>query len=464
MVGEQVSEHHPPIHPNSNMSKFIRIEWILLIALLARLTSLLLWGEHLQEDRDGYLALAESLASGEGFQSVASGEPTAYRPPLYPFVVAALFKMGLSSRALGGLHLGLGILTVWLTFVLAKRLTTNPRIAFLAAGLVAVDPLLLRYTAFAMTETLFTFLLMLFLILQTTDSAGKMVGIRRQFLSGIVFGLCALCRPTIWAFGGLMMLVWGVQQVLRRVKTGPLENDVPLVTGRFQNVLAFTAGLLLIVAPWGIRNQLRFQKPIITTTHGGYTLLLGNNPVFYREVVEKSWGTVWQRESLLNWQENLAQDMKNHPEECANEAACDRWLYRRAFGHIKSQPGMFLRACLLRFLRFWNIVPLQSDDHTVPGWMRWSVGTFYGLEVLLLFIGVSRVQGDVVRKLQILVVLLVSFTSVHLFYWSNTRMRAPLIPAIAILAAWGVEWLFNHSLRLVAYQSLQGKNDVGNVE
>ena len=33
-------------------------------------------------------------------------------------------------------------------------------------------------------------------------------------------------------------------------------------------------GLSLVVVPWGIRNLIVFGRPIITTTHGGYTLLL----------------------------------------------------------------------------------------------------------------------------------------------------------------------------------------------
>jgi len=38
--------------------------------------------------------------------------------------------------------------------------------------------------------------------------------------------------------------------------------------------------------------------------------------------------------------------------------------------------------------------------------------------------------------------LILSLTAVHAFYWSDMRMRAPLVPAIALLAASGVEpWI-----------------------
>ena len=31
--------------------------------------------------------------------------------------------------------------------------------------------------------------------------------------------------------------------------------------------------------------------------------------------------------------------------------------------------------------------------------------------------------------------VILNFTAVHLFYWSNMRMRAPIIPLIALVAA-----------------------------
>ena len=45
-----------------------------------------------------------------------------------------------------------------------------------------------------------------------------------------------------------------------------------------------------VVSPWVIRNRLVFGRWIATTTHGGYTLLLGNNPDFYRHLRQRSVG------------------------------------------------------------------------------------------------------------------------------------------------------------------------------
>ena len=54
-------------------------------------------------------------------------------------------------------------------------------------------------------------------------------------------------------------------------------------------LLAAVCGL----APWAIRNQIVVGRPIVSTTHGGYTLLLGNNPSFYDHLRTAPRGTVW---------------------------------------------------------------------------------------------------------------------------------------------------------------------------
>ena len=53
-----------------------------------------------------------------------------------------------------------------------------------------------------------------------------------------------------------------------------------------------------LLSPWAIRNQLQFGRPIVTTTHGGYTLLLANNPEFYQWLRAGPWGSVWRADQF----------------------------------------------------------------------------------------------------------------------------------------------------------------------
>src|SRR4051812_37709214 len=84
---------------------------IVAVAILAR-WAVLVPGSGRLDDPDSYLLLARSLADGRGF--TLNGRPTAYRPPLYPLVLAPLVATLGDRLAWGvaGLHLALGAGTV----------------------------------------------------------------------------------------------------------------------------------------------------------------------------------------------------------------------------------------------------------------------------------------------------------------------------------------------------------------
>ncbi|MGH7200354.1 MAG: hypothetical protein ACREJB_07090, partial [Planctomycetaceae bacterium] len=214
-------------------------------------------------------------------------------------------------------------------------------------------------------------------------------------------------------------------------------------------------GVALTVSPWVVRNALVLGSPKLTTTHGGYTLLLGNNPVFYREVVGEPWGTVWSGESLESWQHSLEEAMRSSRPRPVGEVERDRWMTRRAIGHITAQPGEFLAACGLRLLRFWNVAPLGSAveplretlehrtgsaafaEFAVAG-VRWGIALFYTAVTVGMLAGAARLRQREWPRWMPLVLLIVAFLLVHLVYWTNTRMRAPVVPAVALLAVRGV--------------------------
>ena len=62
-----------------------------------------------------------------------------------------------------------------------------------------------------------------------------------------------------------------------------------------------TLAIGLVISPWMIRNLLVFGEPVWTTTHGGYTLALANNPVYYREVLNGPPGRVWTGHDQWLW-------------------------------------------------------------------------------------------------------------------------------------------------------------------
>ncbi|MCA9076615.1 MAG: hypothetical protein KDA93_16445 [Planctomycetaceae bacterium] len=400
---------------------------VLLLAAIARVSVLWGWSDNLSDDRDVYLAIAEGVAEGRGYSVHGTNIPTAFRPPLYPVMLAVT---GTSRSPFGRalLHLVLGVGTVWLTVVIACRFGLSRRLALFAGAIVAVDPLLLRYTTFPMTETLATFLATALLGCLTMPSSRH-----QQLLTGFVFGLNVLCRPTVWVFAGLMGLWWISRRLVSMRESQPSEPlSFPWLT--------MAAGLLTVL-PWVVRNTIVMGHPILMTTHGGYTLLLGNNPRFYEEVVNQPWGTVWDGSHGAG-QEVWVEEVNRQMDEAGvtGEVDRDRWLGQRARETMQEQPGMFVRACLLRLRRFWSLAPQGEAGAAIPSQLRLPVITFYGGIFLLAAVGLIRIFIPRPSCFQLtqwlpVVLLIATFVSVHLVYWSNARMRSPVVPAIALLAA-----------------------------
>ena len=398
---------------------------LLVLAALLRLGVICWKPESLSEDRDLYWGIAKRLAAGHGFSNPDFGFPTAYRPPLYPLLLAGILIVGGGAKLLGAVQITLSSATVWLTWRLARRLGFQSW-ALLAAAFVAVNPLLVQTTALAMTETLSAFLQAFLLLIVVETRTGEW---RRRWGIGVLIGLSALCRPTVWAFAVLASLVC-LASLRRRIISG--ERDAWIKTVFDWLAIGLTCGMT--VAPWVIRNNRVFGEPIVTTTHGGYTLLLGNNDEAYRAEIAEATGEPWDSRE---WQKSLQPGVAGG-EQVEVELARDRLFASGARTWIRQHPREFVELCWLRIKRFWNIFPGGADAGSLPKIARWGVAVFFAIELLAAAVGLWRLRRDEWAKWWPLVVLVLSFALVHVVYWSNLRMRAPVEPMLALLAARGL--------------------------
>ncbi len=387
------------------------------------------------DDPDNYLPLARSLASGLGFEQ--HGRPTAYRPPLYPLLLASLAWMTgeVSYPAIAILHVILGAGTVWLTKAAAQGSGLSDRRANLAAFIVACDPVLLWQSRSVMTETPAAFLLALgFAALVSCQwsvvsckgrlpstanpGAGTRISLARPawrslILGGIAFGLAALCRPSMLA--GTLLLI-GAAAI-----AGPGSRSTRLLRA---GLLALSVAV--VMSPWTIRNFRAFGEPIWATTHGGYTLALANNPVYYRDVLNGPPGRVWTGHDQWLWADSITRETTG-----MSEPAADRYLRDQALRLAREHPADFGRATLARLGHFWSFAPTASVYPAVAriATLLWTVPLFVAL-LIGLFEPSVWTWPRVAAPLAIL-----GLTMVHAFYWTDLRMRAPIVPAIALVAA-----------------------------
>ncbi|MFN0071868.1 MAG: ArnT family glycosyltransferase [Chloroflexota bacterium] len=186
----------------------------------------------LEGDSQSYLLPAWDLLHGAGFA------PEIRRAPVYPVFIASTFAFaGAQLETLAAFQHLLGIITVGLTYLLARRWLSALPSAF-AAGLVAVSGPIIIYERYVMSETLFGTLL-------TATILALVVAIQKNdlrwfALGGALMGLTALCRPVSQVMLGLAPLT------------------IVLIMGLNRRTLiasAVSCGVMLaVLAPWALRN------------------------------------------------------------------------------------------------------------------------------------------------------------------------------------------------------------------
>lgn len=375
---------------------------------------------------------------------------TAYRPPLYPLLLTLLRTADtrhVSLAKVAVVHLLLGLATIYMTWFCAWRFCGMPQWqAAVASLIVAGDPILLYQQSLVMTETLATFLAALALTCLAFWS--ERPSLRSAALSGLTLGLASLCRPTFLPWLVVVAVAIAVAPRVTRSTSGEIEEaegastngrtKMRFIARRLALACVVAGSALAVMLPWGLRNAWVFGQPILTTTHGGYTLELGNNPDFY-DWLSSEKELPWDSRA---WQAKRRSALRELPVDGPPELVWDRWAYHRAWQTIRQRPGDFVRASLYRVLQLWSALPhrLMDEESAARQAARWVVAGWYCAVYLLAAYGVARLGRKLLAPPWLWGVLLVAtWMGVHTLYWTNLRMRAPLIPLLALLAGRGAE-------------------------
>ena len=107
-------------------------------------------------DNAGYMILGDALRSGEGYRDVYRPDAPLHTkyPPGYPALLAVAGFFG-GLQLFKVLSLAASAAAVGLTYRVGRRMA-GPRVGLVAAAVVAVNPVLLQYSHWVLTETAFT--------------------------------------------------------------------------------------------------------------------------------------------------------------------------------------------------------------------------------------------------------------------------------------------------------------------
>lgn len=264
------SPEAPPHRPPPARNHRIWLAAILAVALVLRLG----WGLYaLNEepeswvtggDQYSYWYYANEIADGNGYISYVTGDASAYYPVGYPAMLATLFWVQEHTpvpdhqpTGVAVLHALMSTATVLFVFLIARALSGTRR-ALVAAGITALTANLVLYVASYTLEPAFMFLLTAALaVLVTHDWANGPPGWARVLAFGSVLGMSAVVRP----FSLPLLLALGVGVVM--VKGGWRRA--------LGSVALATVPVVLLVAPWAIRNHQAMDAFVPFSTNLGDT-------------------------------------------------------------------------------------------------------------------------------------------------------------------------------------------------
>jgi hypothetical protein len=406
------------------------VGWILGVGLLARLV-VVHWASSIT------LILDERNYFEYGQHLLTHGVlPDAFRPPLYPALIAATTALGGATatpvrlaQAIIGTLAGL-VLYRWL------RGHVGHRGALLSTALWCLHPVLIGYTHLLWTETVFLSMLIFFLATALPVDA---LSTRRTAAAGLLFGLTALIRsvltPVFW-LAPLFVLVQPSRFALR---------DRPLL-----RTVVFLSAFGVTMAPWVAHNVAVEGRPILTETTHGYNLWKGNT----------------------DWEHPLATEGPQYPGPLVSipmfpyegsgpriTAHCEaehqdsgpftRWHLSRcaqamAKSHIVADPLGFLSRGLSKLGHAFHPSNLLSRHYWLDLYGEWPDA-----------LGLTLIWGTALSSLGVIGLGLMGFIraprtpltwlvagigayqlAVIFISFGNTRFRLPVVLMMMVLAAW----------------------------
>lgn len=351
--------------------------------------------------------VGRSIASGEGFANPYGDHtgPSAWEPPLYPCLIAAVFRIfGIYTYSSAWVLLSINSLLASLTtiplFFIAQR-TFGKGIAVWSARAWALNPYVWYWSIHWIWDTTLTPLILALVFLVALELVDR-PGLRRWVLFGILWGIGALANPASLAFLPFCGLwVWS-----RRSRRG-----LSSLGGIALSSLVF----FLVLSPWLIRNYEVFGRLVFIRDDFGLQLRLGNNKF--------SDGMLF-----ASLQPNL-----NQPEfenfKRMGELKYEAFCRQRAFDWIRAHPDRFVIISLKRFFYYWNGVPRPTDS-VAPVDFRSSL--FLASSVLAIW-----GAGCAVRQKRpaawLFAGLMLTYPVVYYFVFPHARYRHPIEPELFIL-------------------------------
>jgi 4-amino-4-deoxy-L-arabinose transferase-like glycosyltransferase len=393
-------------------------------AFLLRL-AFVLWAPG-EPSADGifYHAYGDAIARGWGYIDV-DGSPVVRWMPGWPLLLGGLYRLfGTSTLVAMLANAVLDAVTAVLLGVLGARLFRR-RIGLVAGGLYAFWPGVVFLCATHMSESLFNLLLVGTLLLTTVACAAESRRTAWFAAAGLCLGGAAMVKaePLVMS-PALLLTLW----IGRRSRADFLRAAA-----------AFSLVTAAVLTPWTIRNWVAFERFLPTAASGGIGVYLANHPGATGGQDLRANRALQQRFRRRNAAETAI---------ARNDAGWrDAWAFVRAHPEEEirivanklrlTYSGDARGAKLVRGLgpeKNWHLGPEVWRRLRLTADSYW----FAMLGLALVGLGTLRSWPPTAAPLLLLGVI-VPWFCLHVVFLGGPRYHVPQIPAIALLAALGVD-------------------------
>ncbi len=355
--------------------------------------------------------IARSIALGEGFSNPYGGNtgPTAWEPPLYPYLMGGVFKLfGVYTYASAWVLLTINSLFAVLTcipvYLIAERIF-GERVALWSAGVWALLPYVWYWSIHWLWDTTFTPLVLSLIFLVSLEMAleeKEWAGLRGWVVFGALWGVGALANPSMLTFLPFCGLwIWR-----QRFKRG-----LPSLAG----VALSSAIFFLVLSPWLIRNYEVFGRFVFLRDDFGLQLRLGN----WKGADGMLMAYLQPSQNKLEFEKFQRMGELEYSADCKRLAV--EWM--------RENPERFVVISMKRFFYYWNGVPRETSS-LAPVDFRSSL--FLATSVLGIW-GLGRALRQKRRGAWLFAGLILTYPTTYYFVFVNARYRHVIEPELFIL-------------------------------
>lgn len=355
---------------------------------------------------DFYDEIASNLISGNGYVIKAGQSMNIYRPPVYLFLLAFLFKLfGIWYLPVILFQILFDLITAGLIYYLGKSIFDQKTGLMASLGFV-LYPFFSVYTVRILTETLFTFLLAL--VILSLYKAYLLKTKASHFLSGITMGTGILCKTSLFYFPFFLFPV-----LVFYKKTG------------WTNYLFLIFGTFLVILPWSYRNYTVTNHFLLLGTGGGYNLWLGNH-----QATEGRDNDELNPEEELRLKKEINRITQGRGDPFTIEN--DKKFFKTAIMEMQGDPGNTLILWAKKIFRFW--FDIFNKKNKLLGWV------LIPGQALLLLLALAGIYKSICHKKEIFLLLavVIYFNLIHTITAATFRYSIPIMPYVILLAVFGL--------------------------